>query len=62
MDEELKIPVMWKIQEAANKTGLSYDHIRRLALQKQIRSIRVGEKQTRVLIDAKSLVEWMSRG
>lgn len=59
-NEELKIPTMWKIQQAADLTGLSYDHVRRLVLTKQVRSIRVGEKGTRVLIDAKSLIDWMN--
>lgn len=56
----LKIPIMWTRQEASQNTGLSLDCIRNLCLRNEIRYIRVGEKKSKFLINAESLVNWMN--
>lgn len=60
MEENINIPVMWGIKEASEKTGISYDHVRRLCLQGRVKCIRVGEKRSKILINAASLVEVMN--
>ena len=40
-----RIPIMATIQEAANRTGLSYDYIRKLCIQGKIVYIRTGSKR-----------------
>lgn len=40
-----KIPTMATIQEAANKTGLSYDYIRKLCIQGKIIYVQTGTKR-----------------
>lgn len=37
-------PFMLSIRETANRTGVSYDHIRKLCLNGKIRFIRCGSK------------------
>ena len=59
---EIKIPIMWQLRQASNETGLSYDHRRRLCLQGKIRHVRVGDKQSKILVNAESLVAWMNGG
>lgn len=56
----MEIPIMWGLQEAADITGISYDHIRRLCLQGRVKCIRVGAKQSKILLNAASLVEVMN--
>lgn len=58
----LKIPVMWTRKEASQNTGLSMDCIRNLCLRNEIRYIRVGEKKSKFLVNAESLVNWMNGG
>lgn len=41
---DLLIPQMLSIKEVSEKTGVSYDAIRKMCLQKQIVHIRVGSK------------------
>jgi excisionase family DNA binding protein len=55
----LDVPVMWDLREAAEKTPLSYDHVRRLCLQNKIKHVRVGERGTKILVNAESLVAWL---
>lgn len=40
-----KIPTMATIQEAANRTGLSYDYIRKLCIQGKIIYVQTGTKR-----------------
>ena len=44
MSDSIQVPVMLTIREAAQKSGLSYDAIRKLCLQRKIVFIRVGSK------------------
>lgn len=57
--QEIKIPTMVGIREAANKTGLSYDCIYKLCLQKKIVFVRAGKKY---LINLEKFVEYLNRG
>lgn len=41
---DLLIPQMLSIKEVSEQTGVSYDAIRKMCLQKQIVHIRVGSK------------------
>ena len=55
------MPEMIPIKEAAQRTGLSYDFLRKACLKGQIIHIRAG---TKILINFGKLVEWLntSRG
>lgn len=44
IEEEQKIPEMIPIKEAAKRTGLSYDCVRKLCLQGKVVCVRVGQK------------------
>lgn len=55
----MTIPTMVGIREAADQTGLSYDFVRKLCLQKKIVYIRVGCK---FLINLEKLVEFLNAG
>lgn len=54
-----EIPEMLTIRETAARTGLSYDYLRKLCLQKRIVFIRSGVKY---LINYSKLVEFLNRG
>lgn len=51
------IPVMLTIGQAADKTGLSYDFLRKLCLQGKISFVRVGSKY---LINQEKLVSFLN--
>lgn len=51
------MPEMITIKEAAQRTGLSYDFLRKLCLKGQIIHIRAGAK---FLINFDKLVEWLN--
>lgn len=53
------VPIMWKVKEAAEHTGLSYDYIRKLCIQKKIPAIKAGSKY---LINADKLMEYLNQG
>lgn len=53
------VPTMWKVKEAAEHTGLSYDYIRKLCIQKKIPAIKAGSKY---LINADKLMEYLNQG
>ena len=57
MRTEMTIPTMLTLREASEKTGLSYDYLRKLCLSKQIVHIRAGAKY---LINLEKLVEYMN--
>ena len=53
---------MIPIREASEKTGVSYETIRRLCLMKKIVFIRVGSKGGKYLINYQKFVEYLERG
>lgn len=57
--EERAIPEMVTIRQAASRTGLSYDYIRKLCLQQKIVYIRVG---TKYLINMERLISFLNNG
>lgn len=59
IEEEKKIPEMLTIKEAAGRTGLSYDFIRKLCLQGKIVFVRTGSKY---LVNMGKLVDYLNNG
>lgn len=53
------VPVMLTIDQAREKTGLSYDFLRKLCLQGKIVSIRAGSKY---LINQDALITYLNTG
>ena len=53
-----KIPDMISVREAANRTGLSYDYLRKSCLAGRIIHVRVGHGK--FLINFDWLVEWLN--
>lgn len=54
-----KIPTMVTIRKAADLTGLSYDCLRKLCINKQIVHIKAGSK---FLINLEKLTEYLNQG
>lgn len=54
---QLNIPTMYTIQQAAQATGLSYDCLRKLCLQKKIVHVRAGKKY---FINMERLAEFLN--
>lgn len=59
IEEEKQIPEMLTIKEAAGRTGLSYDFIRKLCLQGKIVFVRTGSKY---LVNMGKLVDYLNNG
>ena len=55
----MTFPVMLTLNQAAEATGLSYDYLRKLCLQKKIVFVRAGSKY---LINADRLREDLDKG
>lgn len=55
----MTIPTMVTIKEAASRTGLSYDYIRKLCLQRKIVFVKAGCK---FLINMERLIEYLNQG
>lgn len=55
----MTFPTMLTLNQAAEATGLSYDHLRKLCLQRKIVFIRAGSKY---LVNAEKLVEYLETG
>lgn len=55
----MTIPTMVSIKEASSRTGLSYDYIRKLCLQKKIVFVKAGSKY---LINLEKLVIFLNEG
>lgn len=55
----MTFPIMMTLNQAAEATGLSYDHLRKLCLQKKIVFVRAGSKY---LINADRLREYLDKG
>ena len=53
------IPTMLTIRETSNRTGVSYDAIRKLCLQDKIVYIRAGKKY---LINFEKFCEFLNKG
>ena len=53
------IPTMLTIRETSNRTGVSYDAIRKLCLQDKIVYIRAGKKY---LINFEKFCEYLNKG
>lgn len=54
-----EIPEMLTIRETAARTGLSYDFIRKLCLQRKIVFIRTG---TKYLVNYSKFIEYLNQG
>ena len=52
-------PTMVTLNEASAQSGLSYDYLRKLCLQKKIVYVRAGCKY---LVNLERLVEYLNRG
>ena len=57
MLQNLNIPQMLTINEAAQITGLAKYHIRQLALNNKIKSVRAGKK---ILINLAKLIDYLN--
>lgn len=55
----MTFPTMLTLRQAAEATGLSYDHLRKLCLQKKIIFVRAGNKY---LVNAEKLQEYLDSG
>ena len=53
------VPTMWGLKEAAENTGLSYDYVRKLCIQKKIPAVKAG---CRYLINGDKLLEYLNQG
>lgn len=59
MIESGMIPEMLTINQASKRTGLSYEYLRKLCIQKKIVYVRAGN---RYLINALKLIEFLNSG
>ena len=55
----MTFPTMLTLRQAAEATGLSYYHLRKLCLQKKIIFVRAGNKY---LVNAEKLQEYLDSG
>lgn len=55
----MTIPTMLSIKEASIQTGVSYDAIRKLCLQRKIVFIKAGAKY---LINMEKFIDYLNRG
>lgn len=55
---ELVVPTMKTLREASELTGISYDCLRKLCLQKKIVHVRAGKKY---LINLEKLVDYLNK-
>lgn len=53
----MTMPTMWTINQAKEATGLSYEHLRKLCLQKKIVCVKTGNKY---LINAEKLRDYLN--
>ena len=56
---EIKIPTMLSLREAAKRTGLSYDYLRKACNRNEIVHVRCGNK---ILINLEKLIEHLNVG
>lgn len=57
--ENIKVPRMATIIEAAEITGLAKHYVRQLALQNKVSHVRAGKK---ILINVEKLIEFLNAG
>ena len=57
--EDTKVPTMVTLKEAAARTGMSYDFVRKLCLRGHIVHIRAGSK---ILVNLEKLTEFLNVG
>ena len=55
--DEMKVPTMVSLREAASKTGLSYDYLRKACLNDEIVHVKCGKK---FLINLEKLVDYLN--
>ena len=58
-NEEVKIPTMLSLREAAKRTGLSYDYLRKACNRYEIVHVRCGNK---ILVNLEKLIEHLNNG
>lgn len=56
---ETQVPTMLTISDAAKRTGLSYEHIKKLVINKKIVSVQTGKK---TLINYEKLLNYLNHG
>lgn len=63
MSQEISVPTMWSLKQAATKTGLSEFTLKQAIKQGHIRFIRLGAgRRGKILVNAASLCEYMRGG
>lgn len=63
MSQEISVPTMWSLKQAATETGLSEFTLKQAIKQGHIKFIRLGEgRRGKILINAASLCEYMRGG
>ena len=63
MSQEISVPTMWSLKQAATETGLSKFTLKQAIKQGHIRFIRLGAGQRgKILVNAASLCEYMRGG
>lgn len=63
MSQEINVPTMWSLKQAATETGLSEFTLKQAIKQGHIRFIRLGAgRRGKILISAASLCEYMRGG
>lgn len=63
MSQEISVPTMWSLKQAATETGLSEFTLKKAIKQGHIKFIRLGEgRRGKILINAASLCEYMRGG
>lgn len=61
-DEDLNVPVMLSIREASRRSGISYEAIRRMCINRQISFVRVGKQGGKYLINWERFILFLERG
>lgn len=63
MSQEISVPTMWSLKQAATETGLSEFTLKQAIKQGHIKFIRLGEgRRGKILVNAASLCEYMEGG
>ena len=59
MGDGVFVPAMWTLREAAQRTGLSYDWLRKACLRGELVHIKCG---TKFLLNAERLADYLNAG
>ncbi len=54
------IPEMVTVREAARRTGISYDAIRKMCVTGEIAHIRIGDGRGKILVNLDRFVEYLN--